>query len=80
MKPQRDHRDGAGNKKAVEHVSPERGRREDILEILQGPMLRKHVGAKGLVSWLERGANHPYQGTNRQNGENRREAEKQNRS
>ena len=43
-------------------------------------MLRKHVGAKGLVSWLERGANHPYQGTNRQNGENSREAEKQNRS
>src|ERR1700760_4759887 len=43
-------------------------------------MLRKHVRTKSLVSWLKRGANHPYQGTNRQNGENCREAEKQNRS
>jgi len=43
-------------------------------------MLWKQVGAKGLVSWLERGANHPYQRTNRQNSENGREAEKQNRS
>ena len=80
MKPECDHGDGAGDEKAVEHVSPERWRREDILEILQGPMLRKKVGTKGLASWLERGANHPYQRTNRQNGENSREAEKQNRS
>ena len=53
MEPEGDHGDGAGNEKTVEHVPPKRQRRENVLEIFQGPVLRNDVGTEGLVSWLE---------------------------